>query len=263
MGRLLPWCSLAAFLLAPGCDCGGNLASRDGAVGDGSADRDAAHADGSSADGAAGDGAVHCAELTAILRDFRVDHPDMEGALGSERGIVEDALAGDGLPVYAGGGGTATTSGRDAFDQWYRDVDGVNLRFEIPLPLTEGPPGVFTFDNGDFFPLDGLGWPGEERLGHNFHFTTEIRGTFTYRGGENFTFRGDDDVFVFVNGRLALDLGGVHGAESGTIDFDRDAATLGISVGGTFGLDVFHAERHTSESNFRIETSIECLGGLI
>jgi fibro-slime domain-containing protein len=85
-----------------------------------------------------------------------------------------------------------------------------------------------------------------------------MHATFRYRGGEVFTFRGDDDVFVFVNGKLALDLGGVHGAETDTIDFDAQAGALGITVGSTYSLDVFHAERHTVESNFRIETSIEC-----
>jgi len=63
---------------------------------------------------------------------------------------------------------------------------------------------------------------------------------------------------VFVNGKLALDLGGVHGAQEDTIDFDAQAGALGITPGNTYALDVFHAERHTSESNFRIETSIEC-----
>jgi fibro-slime domain-containing protein len=62
-----------------------------------------------------------------------------------------------------------------------------------------------------------------------------------YRGGELFTFRGDDDVWVFVNNGLALDLGSLHVAVEGTIDFDAAADQLGRTV----------------ESNFRIETSID------
>jgi fibro-slime domain-containing protein len=212
----------------------------------------------SSIDGPLGGDAENCGALIARLRDFRADHPDFEGALGDDRGLVQQQLGGDGKPVYAPGGATATVSGAASFDQWYRDVAGVNLPFDVPIMLTELAPGQFVFEDLDFFPLDGMGW-GEEVFGHNFHFTTELHGTFRYRGGETFTFTGDDDVFAFVNGRLAIDLGGVHGVEAQTIDFDASAATLGIAPGNVYPLDVFHAERHTTESNFRIETSIECL----
>jgi fibro-slime domain-containing protein len=245
---------IAALALSVSAACGPSHSTTDGGGGgdDGGGppgdDGGGSHAD-----------AAQCGLLVAHLRDFRADHPDFEDALGDDRGLVQFQLGADMKPVYAPGGATVTVSGPDSFNQWYRDVPGINMPFDFPIMLTETTPGVFVFEDLDFFPLDGMGWPGEEIDGHNFHFTTEIHGTFQYRGGESFTFTGDDDVFVFVNGRLALDLGGVHGVEQQTIDFDAQAATLGIAPGSVYPLDVFHAERHTVASNFRIETSIDCL----
>ncbi len=202
---------------------------------------------------------VSCTQLDAVLRDFRSDHPDFEHATSTDdRGLVEAELGPDGKPVYAHAGASPTVSGAVSFDQWFRDVSGVNMRFDQVLPLVEGPPGTFTFDDQTFFPLDGEGWPNQEIYGHNFLFTTEIHTSFKYRGGEQFHFNGDDDVFVFVNNRLAVDLGGVHVAEDGLIDFDTRAGELGIQVGNTYPLAVFHAERHTDQSHFKMVTSIEC-----
>ena len=76
---------------------------------------------------------------------------------------------------------------------------------------------------------------------------------FTYIGGETFTYTGDDDLWVFINDELAVDLGGVHPAVRGLVDLDN----LGLTVGNTYDFDLSFAERHTTQPNFRIDTSIE------
>lgn len=92
----------------------------------------------------------------------------------------------------------------------------------------------------------------EMRVSHNYHFTYEINTKFTYSGGETFSFTGDDDLWVFIDDELVIDLGGVHGALSSSVSLD----SLGLTVGNDYTLDLFFAERHTSASNFKIETSL-------
>ena len=116
-----------------------------------------------------------------------------------------------------------------AFDQWYRDVPGVNRTEVDTLVVTPTQPDAYVFDSNDFFPIDGRGWQRDgiepNRNGHNFSFTSELRYWFTYSGNEMLTFRGDDDVWVYINGHLAVDLGGVHSAETGSITLDATAAS--------------------------------------
>jgi fibro-slime domain-containing protein len=202
--------------------------------------------------------------LTGNVRDFKIEHPDFEmmNGAGSEQGIVMEVLGDDGKPVYRGGYNVEhSTTNADNFAQWYNDVPGVNLRTEIDLQLEPSPrrAGFFVFSDTTFFPIDNQLFQNEGN-DHNFHFTLETHATFKYIGGETFRFTGDDDMWVFVNRRLAIDLGGLHQPMSAEVSLDTLAATHGLVVGDIYPLDFFFAERHTVESNFTIETSIADVG---
>ena len=197
--------------------------------------------------------------LEATIRDFSDTHPDFEaGRLGMDRDIVEQWLGDDGKPVYAGGfQGTSTTSGPANFDQWYRDVPGVNMARALELPLAPSAEDgrLFVFEGLPFFPIDAelLGNEGRTR---NYHFTLEAVADFDYVGGETFQFDGDDDVWVFVNGYRIIDLGGVHARQSAEVSLDQIASSAGIAPGNRYSLHLFFAERQTAGSNFVVQTSI-------
>jgi fibro-slime domain-containing protein len=82
-----------------------------------------------------------------------------------------------------------------------------------------------------------------------FWFTTEIHTSFQYTGNETFLFSGDDDVHVYINERLAIDLGGLHSSRSASILLRDYAMELNLTVDGVYSFDMFHAERQTTASN--------------
>lgn len=233
--------------------------------------------------GAGGAGSEKCLDtLTIRVRDFSEAHPDFQWGghpnfgqiVGVRPGILAKDLAkqpdGSYKPVYAAGNDVspngptfAPFTGAANFDAWYRDTPGTNFATNVQLPLmTVG--NSLVYDSSDFHPIDatfGFGNEGFELNGmpNNWHFTTEALASFRYQGGEVFTFRGDDDIWIFINHKLAIDLGGLHGPEQGTVDLDQSAADLGLVKGQLYDLQVFHAERNFSGSNYRFETSNFCL----
>ena len=220
--------------------------------------------------------------LTMRVRDFSEAHPDFQWGghpnfgqiVGVRPGIVGADLAkqpdGSYKPVYAAAGDVtpngpnyAPFTGAGNFDTWYRDTPGTNFATNVQLPLTTVGNSL-VYDNADFHPIDasfGFGSEGFELNGmpNNWHFTSEALASFRYQGGEVFTFRGDDDIWVFINHKIAIDLGGLHGPEEGSVILDQRAVELGLVIGQLYDLQVFHAERNYSGSNYRFETSNFCL----
>ncbi|RYE94846.1 MAG: DUF4215 domain-containing protein, partial [Myxococcales bacterium] len=220
-------------------------------------------------------------KLPLVLRDFSMltpaagqkplKHPDFETYnCGLKPGMAQEQLGATGKPVLKDAQGCISSA--ESFASWYADSADYNATFLQTMTLAKQNNGTYRFDNSSFFPLDGLGF-GNQGNNHNFHFTSEVRYYFEYKGGEQLDFTGDDDVWVFVNRKLAVDLGGLHGASNGSVllgdtsgngvlDPDETAAAtdprFALTKGQVYEIVVFQAERHTTQSNYRLT-----LGGFV
>lgn len=227
-------------------------------------------------------------DLIAIAAGGGVRHPDFQIFKGSgiSKNLVMPALDSMGKPVFAGictSPGVTTACPYDQqlttkanFDQWYRDVPAVNVSKVTHMTLTfDATAKVYRVSNSAFFPWDGdtNSWvgKGKESLSsnHDYGFTSEIRTYFEFKPDaahpQTLTFLGDDDVWVFINRKLAVDIGGLHSSKSDSVVLDAPTATkLDLTAGKIYEIALFHAERHTTASNFNltldgfVSTKSEC-----
>ncbi len=153
-----------------------------------------------------------------------------------------------------------------SFQSWYNDTPGMNMSKVTSLTFNRvAGTNRYIFDSandqpyktlGGFYPINGELFGNFGSTNKNYHFTTELDARFVYeRGtGQVFTFTGDDDVWCFIDGRLVIDLGGVHPKKAQTLELDR---LTWLADNKAYQFKIFHAERRTVQSNFRVETTLK------
>ena len=193
-------------------------------------------------------------------------HPDFERINKSETGIVESRLGTDGKPVFKQSLQTGIT--RESFDMWFNDYEGINKGMGTRLILTRTGNKTYQYSNSSYFPLDDFDYGyGASTAGHNYDFTEEISICFQYDGSGSITISGDDDIWVFINGILAVDMGGCHTARSSQVSLTgvnrtqningREVTykyneTFDIVEGQHVYIKIFHAKRKAGYSTFSL-----------
>jgi fibro-slime domain-containing protein len=210
--------------------------------------------------------------INAVIRDFQANGVEFESLNWNTRtpaaffafdqnnklekgiaGPIRSPLDATGVPVYSPSrepGFYNTMPRQTVFDALWDDTDQ-SIRLDVPLTFSPIGGQTHRYASANFFPINGRGF-GSQHAGHNYHFSMHLRFSFFYAPGQSIYVESDDDLWLYVDRRLALDMGGIHGTYAGHLDLD----TLNLIPGQTYALDLFHTERNTFGSAFVLETNL-------
>ena len=199
--------------------------------------------------------------------------------------MVEPTIGPDRRPVRSAMASTPPITFTDFPGWWKTDTVNANPQLRsyetcVDIPMSKTSEGMWEYDSyrdsptdHGFFPIEGAehnkhgddlpsscyvkpppdstSWVtgGPKRNGN---FCMESHATFIYQPGQTFSFRGDNDVWVFINDRLVVDLGGVHTPKSGSVDLGK----LNLTPGQTYKWDFFFCDRQPCGSALSMKTSI-------
>ena len=90
--------------------------------------------------------------------------------------------------------------------------------------------------------------------GRNQHFCLESHAKFQFRKGLNFSISGNDDIWVYINNKLAVDIGGVHIPAPGYVDLDKFLPTA--KAGDIYDIDIYFCNRRNPTSTLQISTNM-------
>ena len=241
-------------------------------------------------------------ELTGVVRDFLPTHPDFDvvppEGYGHYMWNIATGMNDDGRPVYEGGGYKVLTQAHDVlgrpicwtlydadagdtpaepdspdtgsitsaetFDEWFRDVPGVNMSTLVTVTgvmQEDGDyAGLYEVNIPQFYPIDDTLFDDDPEE-HNHFFTFTIAAQFTHDASAGYVlmFKSDDDAYIFMEGpgipeggRLIGDLGGINGSPEQWVELNR----LGLVDGEAYQIYFFKADRNDASSRLHLLTNV-------